>query len=200
MKRVLTSSALLLAAVLLVWLRAGEGTPARSDQPVETASPALEAAGEGMRIPPPEALPPASGELPEVDFSRAAEEEGIEYFRRSEDGSIQLEPIDLLYATEEPVLRGEFDGQRVELTGELRPRPATPSVSDLVVMHIFCCAADARPVSIEVRGAEGVASPTNGWVRVRGVAVFEERGGELLPFVRAEEFQSLAGPPEKLPP
>ena len=49
------------------------------------------------------------------------QEEGVEYFTRAPDGSIQLETLDLLFAAQEPGLREEFENQRVSIIGQYIP-------------------------------------------------------------------------------
>lgn len=124
------------------------------------------------------------------------QEEGIEYFTRGPDGSIQLETLDLLFAAQEPGLREEFENQRVSIIGQyVPPRGGAEGGFDLVRMFVVCCAADARPLGIKVTG-ELVAVPRMGWVRITGIARFEDNGGVLEPSLELEKIEEVDAPRE----
>jgi len=136
-------------------------------------------------------------DIDEVDVKwDASDEEGVEYFTRGPDGSIQVETLDLLFAAQEPNLREEFENQRVSIIGQyIPPRDGTGSGFDLVRMFVVCCAADARPLGIKVTG-EPVAVPRMGWVRITGVARFEDNGGVLEPSLELEKIEEVEAPRE----
>lgn len=124
------------------------------------------------------------------------QEEGVEYFTRAPDGSIQVETLDLLFAAQEPGLREEFENQRVSIIGQyIPPRDGKGGGFDLVRMFVICCAADARPLGIKVTG-EPVAVPRMGWVRITGVARFEDRGGTVEPSLELEKIEEVEAPRE----
>lgn len=124
------------------------------------------------------------------------QEEGVEYFTRGPDGSIQLETLDLLFAAQEPGLREEFENQRVSIIGQyVPPRGGAEGGFDLVRMFVVCCAADARPLGIKVTG-EPVAVPRMGWVRITGIARFEDNGGVLEPSLELEKIEEVDAPRE----
>jgi uncharacterized repeat protein (TIGR03943 family) len=124
------------------------------------------------------------------------QEEGVEYFTRAPDGSIQLETLDLLFAAQEPGLREEFENQRVSIIGQyIPPRGGAGGGFDLVRMFVVCCAADARPLGIKVVG-EPVEVPRMGWVRITGVARFEDQGGVIEPSLELENIEEVEAPRE----
>lgn len=126
------------------------------------------------------------------------QEEGVEYFTRGPDGSIQLETLDLLFAAQEPGLREEFENQRVSIIGQyVPPRDAEAGGFDLVRMFVVCCAADARPLGIKVTGGP-VAVPRMGWVRITGLARFEEKDGTNEPILELEKIEEVEAPREKI--
>ncbi len=133
--------------------------------------------------------------IPETaDF---AGEEGVEYFVRRADGAIQLETIDLLFAAEEPALREQFDNQKVAVTGQYVPPTGGGSGGfDLVRMFVICCAADARPLGINIVAREAVEVPRMGWVRITGTARFEEKNGRIEPKLEAEKIEPVEAPRE----
>lgn len=124
------------------------------------------------------------------------QEEGVEYFTRAPDGSIQVETLDLLFAAQEPGLREEFENQRVSIIGQyVPPRGGGEGGFDLVRMFVVCCAADARPLGIKVTG-EPVSVPRMGWVRITGVARFVDNGGLLEPSLELEKIEEVEAPRE----
>lgn len=127
-----------------------------------------------------------------------SQEEGVEYFTRGPDGSIQVETLDLLFAAQEPGLRAEFENQRVSIIGQyVPPRGGEAGGFDLVRMFMVCCAADARPLGIKVTG-EPVAVPRMGWVRITGIARFEDNQGVLEPSLELEKIEEVEAPRESL--
>jgi uncharacterized repeat protein (TIGR03943 family) len=124
------------------------------------------------------------------------QDEGVEYFTRTPDGAIQVETLDLLFAAEEPALREEFENQRVSIIGQyIPPRGGAEGGFDLVRMFVVCCAADARPLGIKVVG-EPVEVPRMGWVRITGVARFEDKGGPVEPRLELEKIEEVEAPRE----
>ena len=132
-----------------------------------------------------------------ADESRPEDqEEGVEYFTRTPDGAIQVETLDLLFAAEEPALREEFENQRVSIIGQyIPPRGGAEGGFDLVRMFVVCCAADARPLGIKVVG-DPVEVPRMGWVRITGVARFEDKGGTIEPRLELEKIEEVEAPRE----
>lgn len=125
-----------------------------------------------------------------------SQDEGVEYFTRGPDGSIQVETLDLLFAAQEPGLRGEFENQRVSIVGQyVPPRGGSEGGFDLVRMFVVCCAADARPLGIKVTG-QPVSVPRMGWVRITGIARFEDNGGVLEPSLELEKIEEVEAPRE----
>jgi uncharacterized repeat protein (TIGR03943 family) len=124
------------------------------------------------------------------------QEEGVEYFTRTPDGAIQVETLDLLFAAQEPALREEFENQRVSIIGQyIPPRGGAEGGFDLVRMFVVCCAADARPLGIKVVG-KSVEVPRMGWVRITGVARFEDKGGTIEPSLELEKIEEVEAPRE----
>jgi uncharacterized membrane protein YcgQ (UPF0703/DUF1980 family) len=109
-----------------------------------------------------------------------------------------VETLDLLFAAQEPGLRAEFENQRVSIIGQyVPPRGEAAGGFDLVRMFMVCCAADSRPLGIKVIG-EPVAVPRMGWVRITGIARFEDNGGVLEPSLELEKIEEVEAPRETL--
>ncbi|MBU3664457.1 MAG: TIGR03943 family protein [Chthoniobacterales bacterium] len=139
----------------------------------------------------------AGEELPDVaDFGG---EEGVEYFTRGDDGAIQLEIIDLLFAAEEPALRETFENEKVAVVGQYAPRPGKDAGAfDLVRMFVVCCAADARPLGVKVSGITQDGLESMGWVRVTGVARFAGQEGAVETSLELEKIEPVEAPDNKL--
>lgn len=137
------------------------------------------------------------GELPDIMDWPEDFEEGVEFYTRRPDGAIELETIDLLFAADEPGLREEFEDQRVSILGQyVPPRGGSSGGFDLVRMFVVCCAADARPLGIKVVAPEAVEVPRMGWVRITGVARFEQVGGRFEPSLELESIENVEAPRE----
>lgn len=133
--------------------------------------------------------------IPDVQMTDG--EEGVEYFTRRPDGAIELQTLDLLFAAEEPALRDQFENQRVALVGQyVPPQGGEGGGFDLVRMFVICCAADARPLGINVVAPQIVEVPRMGWVRITGVARFVEKDGRLEPKLEAEQIEQVEAPQE----
>jgi len=62
-------------------------------------------------------------------------------------------------------------------------------------MFVVWCAADARPLGIKVAG-EPVEVPRMGWVRITGVARFEDKAGTIEPSLELEKVEEVEAPRE----
>lgn len=136
-------------------------------------------------------------DLPDVENWPEGQEEGVEYFTRGEDGAIELETMDLLFAATEPSMQEEFSGQRVAIIGQyIPPRGEDATGFDLVRMFVVCCAADARPLGIKVVAPETIKIPRMGWVRITGVARFPQVEGRTEPLLEMEKIEEIEAPRE----
>jgi len=137
-------------------------------------------------------------EIPDVADWPGDKEEGVEYFTRTTDGAIQVETLDLLFAASEPALREEFENQRVTLVGQYVPPRSGDGNFDLVRMIMVCCAADARPLGVKVIAPAPDGVDSMGWVRVTGIARFEDRGGFFEPRVEGSAVEQVEAPRETI--
>jgi uncharacterized repeat protein (TIGR03943 family) len=136
-------------------------------------------------------------DLPDVENWPEGQEEGVEYFTRGEDGAIQLETMDLLFAATEPSMQEEFAGERIAIIGQyIPPRGEDSTGFDLVRMFVVCCAADARPLGIKVVAPETIKIPRMGWVRITGVARFPLVDGRTEPLLEMEKIEEIEPPRE----
>ncbi|GAA2805728.1 TIGR03943 family protein [Crossiella cryophila] len=91
---------------------------------------------------------------------------------------------------------GSLHGRRVRLTGFLATGPAGEPL--LVRMMLTCCASDARPVKIGLRGRVP-ALPPDTWLEVTGTRLPEtatdEVNGQTIPFLHIESARQVPAPP-----
>lgn len=139
--------------------------------------------------------------LPTQDGSQGAgtPAQPADYLVKNEDGDIEVQSIDLLYAAEVPDMRADFENKNVEVIGQFMPAKSNNAAGDrfnLVRMFVMCCAADARPVTITVKMEKPETFPDMSWVKVTGKATFPIEGGRHLPLIEASKI-SEANPPEE---
>ncbi len=139
--------------------------------------------------------PPLPGEEPQAQATPAST--GADYIPRNASGQIKAEPIDLLYAVEEPAMRTDFENKEIEMIGQFMPAKgnnASGKRFSLVKMFIVCCAADARPVAVAVETPQGLNVPDMTWVRVVGRATFPIEGGRMIPVIVAQSVERCDPP------
>jgi len=118
-----------------------------------------------------------------------------------EEGNIVLSVVDLLYAAQEPSLRGDFEGKPVQIIGQLmQETEANPRGNRMKVIRMFmaCCAADARPIGALIELARKPEIPELSWVKVRGIARFPTEGGRMLSVLEVSTIEVTPPPDETM--
>jgi len=114
-------------------------------------------------------------------------------------GALKVETVDLLMAAEHPDTIQQMDGHRVRFIGQYLPGDA--GNLKIVRFLMFCCAADAQPVSVGIKTPATLAIPSidkMGWAEVAGTVHFpEDVPGKRLPVVTAEEIKPIPEPSDK---
>jgi uncharacterized repeat protein (TIGR03943 family) len=119
------------------------------------------------------------------------------YLKKTADGRIRVQTVDLLYASAEPTMREDFENKEIEVIGQFMPaRLGNPNGDrfQLVRLFVMCCAADARPVAVAVESRETFPEMT--WLRVTGRATFPVVSGRRSPVVVADSVKVI-DPPEE---
>jgi len=145
------------------------------------------------------ALPTQDGSTPAPQPAQAQQPEPTDYLKKSKEGNIILQVIDLLYAAQDTSLRGDFENKRVEFIGQYMPdtvNNANGKRFKVVRMLMVCCAADARPVAAVVESDQPSSIPEMSWVKVVGDATFPIEGGRNLAVVKAKSV-TVTDPPEE---
>ena len=120
-----------------------------------------------------------------------------QYLPRAEDGNIALEVSDLLYSQTEDSLRKLFSGKTIEVIGQYLPG-SDKSEFRIVRMFIWCCAADARPISVPVKAQGPVTVADMSWVKVIGQPEFEPNGDRTKVVLKAAQVQPTDPPAEAM--
>jgi uncharacterized membrane protein YcgQ (UPF0703/DUF1980 family) len=127
-------------------------------------------------------------------------DEEPEYLTPNEQGNLAVEVVDLIFGTEDDVVRVDFDGKRVELVGQIMPaneNNASGTRARLVRMFMMCCAADARPLSVLVDAPGQLdAFPEMSWVKAVGRATYPVEGGKRIVVVE-DATLTKSDPPEE---
>ena len=78
--------------------------------------------------------------------------------------------------------------------------PPSPGAAnfDLVRMIMVCCAADARPLGVKITAPTPSSIDSMGWIRVTGIARFEEKGGVFEPRVEGVTVEQVEAPRETI--
>lgn len=114
-------------------------------------------------------------------------------------GVMPVQVIDMLYAVQMPTYREEFEGKKVELTGQFVPLSTGNPKGDrfqAVRLFITCCAADAKPVGVTVRYPKQLKVPEMGWIRIIGTPTFPMEGGRRTAILEATEVTPCPAPDE----
>jgi uncharacterized repeat protein (TIGR03943 family) len=138
-----------------------------------------------------------------------------DFLKPDKAGRIKCEIVDLLYAAQEPTLRKDFEGKKVELIGQLVParKGATKSAGPagsfkLLRLVMVCCAADAMPIAVKI---ETKLPPMEirdmQWLKVTGCVHYRPRvkdesddvdyGDQPEPVIVADSIKKVAAPAEK---
>ena len=169
-------------------------------QPPEMPLPTKETTPADAAVSPPPGASPAN----QAPAAPAAAALASDYLQRTPEGNIVAEVLDLLYAAQDPALRQDFDGKKVELIGQLMPdkpkKTESPSHKRFKAVRMFmsCCAADARPVATLVEADKIPDLPEMTWVRVIGTSTFPIENGRPVAVLKAERVEKTNPPTETM--
>jgi uncharacterized repeat protein (TIGR03943 family) len=107
------------------------------------------------------------------------------------NGLLDVEVTDLLSGQTQSKVRSMIDGKRIEVIGQYMPGSFVGGFN-LVRMFIVCCAADARPITVQVKGKTDLSEMS--WVKVIGRPFYAGSGKNKIVTLKAEKILS-ADPP-----
>ncbi len=121
--------------------------------------------------------------------------------RRTADGFLEFNLMELFFATGDRELQGLIGGLKVETEGrviEEKLNNENGTRMRLYRMFMTCCIADARAIPIILEfGAEPPLLPENGWVQVAGEMTFPEEEGMLKAVLKVERATAAEVPQEE---
>lgn len=129
------------------------------------------------------------------------EESASDYLTRTPEGLIVAEVLDLLYAAQDTVLRGDFEGKSVQLIGQFLPdKTSTNSGKRFKAVRMFmtCCAADARPVATLVEPEQMPDIPEMTWVKITATSTFPIENGRRISVLKATKVEKTEPPDESM--
>ena len=120
--------------------------------------------------------------------------------RRTTDGYLEFDLMELFFATGDRELQGLMNGLEIETEGRIVAEKANnPDGTRMRLYRIFmtCCAADSRAIPIVLEfEKEPPQLPENGWVKVAGKMSFPEENGSLQAVLLVERATAAEAPLE----
>lgn len=115
--------------------------------------------------------------------------------RRTADGFLRFDLMELYFATGVRELQGRLDGMRVETEGRWM---SGTGERRLYRMFITCCAADSRaiPIRLEFSGS-APEFHDNTWVRVSGTMRYRLENGTVQPVMEVARAEAASIPDEE---
>jgi uncharacterized repeat protein (TIGR03943 family) len=121
--------------------------------------------------------------------------------RKTPDGFLQFNLLELFFATGDRELQTLFNGLKVETEGrwvDEKSRDPAGTRKRLYRLFITCCAADSRAIPIILDfGKTPPEFPENGWVKVAGTMRFPLEEGEIHPVLMVERAIAAEPPYEE---
>jgi uncharacterized repeat protein (TIGR03943 family) len=144
--------------------------------------------------------PPGTEAAPTAQTSPAADFNTSDYLSRTPEGYIEADVLDLLYAAQDNVLRGDFEGKTVQLVGQLMPDATSGGANRFkaVRMFMYCCAADSRPIATLVETEPLPDFPEMTWIKIVGVPTFPLENGRRISVLKAERVEKTEPPEEAM--
>ena len=121
-----------------------------------------------------------------------------DYLKKTADGNVEIEVLDMLYAAQDQMLRKDFENRKIELVAQFMPDSSEakhPNRFKAVRMFMTCCASDARPVATFVEMDPIPAMPEMTWVRIVGQATFPMENGKRQALIKGLKVEKTK-PPE----
>ena len=104
---------------------------------------------------------------------------------------LQVDVPYILSSTDSDDNRKLMDGKSVELIAQLYP--TNGGGFDVVRLLIYCCAADASPLSVHVNG-DANTQKGEAWVDVTGVVRYSQKDGQWTPYLDLQNIKSATPP------
>ncbi|MEY3395087.1 MAG: hypothetical protein RL346_1323 [Verrucomicrobiota bacterium] len=120
--------------------------------------------------------------------------------RRTADGYLEFNLMELFFATGDRELQNLINGLEVETEGYVvEEKVNNPNGTRMRLYRVFmtCCAADSRAIPIVLEfGKEPPPLPDNGWIKAAGNMTFPEENGTLQAVLQVDRATVAEPPPE----
>lgn len=120
--------------------------------------------------------------------------------RRTADGYLEFNLMELFFATGDRELQGLLNGLQIETEGYVvEEKINNPNGTRMRLYRVFmtCCAADSRAIPIVLEfGKEPPQLPDNGWIKAAGKITFPEENGTLQAVLQVDRATVAEAPPE----
>jgi uncharacterized membrane protein YcgQ (UPF0703/DUF1980 family) len=129
------------------------------------------------------------------------QEQPTDFLKRTPEGNIVAEVLDLLYAAQDKVLQADFEGKKVELIAQFLPDTTNnPNGNRFKAVRMFmsCCAADAQPVATLVEVEKMPAIKEMEWVKIIGVPSFPVEKGRRISVLKGISIEKTSAPEESM--
>jgi len=139
-------------------------------------------------------LDSTAGVTPMPSLSDASQKNVQDALAADPNQPVPMEVTDLITVSRSPEQIKAFAGRPVRTIGFFVAQPGQPQ--KLVRWLMWCCAADAQPVSIELAGNVGGPWKDTQWVEVIGTAEFPSTLGHVVPQINATSIKAVQEPDE----
>ncbi len=122
--------------------------------------------------------------------------------RKTADGFLQFNLLEISFATGDRELQPLFDGLKVETIGRwIHEKSNNPKGTRKRLYRLFmnCCVADSRAIPIVLEFEKSAPEfPENAWVKVNGTMRFPLENGAVHPVLMAEHAEVTDAPQEEI--
>jgi hypothetical protein len=136
------------------------------------------------------------GPLPDGSTRADLDDNGMPLLRKGPGGACHVSILDLFDCAEMPDLRRKFEGKTVNLIGRYFRDGRLSFAFRIKRLSMWCCAADATPLSVRVIGKSGVPVADGVWIEVRAVVNFRDNGKEFVPELTMSDMRTIPVPAE----
>lgn len=105
---------------------------------------------------------------------------------------IDLDLMDLFYIATKEDLRLKIKGRTISLIGQVLHKKGC----SLMRILVWCCASDARPLMVEIRGMTQKSFDEGDWREIQGTVTFEKKEESMIPVIHYQESKPIPAPEE----
>ncbi|HUB67388.1 MAG TPA: TIGR03943 family protein [Candidatus Methylacidiphilales bacterium] len=134
-----------------------------------------------------------AGAIPMPTFSSATQEDISDAMAASPNEPAPVEVTDLITLSNSSDQMEKFVGRKVRVVGLFE---SDGNTHKLVRWIMWCCAADAKPVSVELSGNLAGGWKNDQWIEVTGTAQFPSTLGHAIPQIAVDGVKATNEPDE----